>query len=38
MWKQDLEAFLKAWPKDRLITKIIAVYHGIRIVDTEGVR
>lgn len=38
MWKQDLEAFLKAWPEDRLITKIIAVYRGIRIVDTEGVR
>lgn len=38
MWKQDLEAFLKAWPENRLISKITAVYGGIRVIDTEGVR
>ena len=38
MWKQDLEALLKAWPENRLISKITAVYSGIRVIDTEGVR
>ena len=38
MWKQDLEALLKAWPENRLISKITAVYGGIRVIDTEGVR
>ena len=36
MWKQDLEALLKAWPEGRLIKKIEAVYGGISITDTSG--
>ena len=34
MWKQDLEALLKAWPENRLIKTIEAVYGGIAITDT----
>lgn len=37
MWKQDLEALLKAWPENRLISKITAVYDGISVTDTDGV-
>ena len=37
MWKQDLEALLKARPDNRLIKKLEAVYGGIAITDTEGV-
>jgi hypothetical protein len=37
MWKQDLEALLKAWPSTRLISTIKAVPGGIAITDTEGV-
>lgn len=36
MWKQDLEALLKAWPENRLIKKLEAVYGGIAITDTSG--
>ena len=36
MWKQDLEALLKAWPDNKLIQKIEAVYDGIAITDTSG--
>lgn len=35
MWKQDLEAFLKAWPENILIKKLEAVYGGIAITDTS---
>lgn len=35
MWKQDLEELLKAWPENRLIKKIEAVYGGIAITDTS---
>lgn len=35
MWKQDLEALLKAWPEDRLIKKLEAVFGGIAITDTS---
>lgn len=38
MWKQDLEALLKAWPENRLISKIIPAYQGICVIDTEGIR
>lgn len=34
MWKQDLEALLKAWPENILIKKLEAVYGGIAITDT----
>ena len=34
MWKQDLEALLKAWPENLLIKKLEAVYGGITITDT----
>lgn len=36
MWKQDLEAFLKAWPENILIKKLEAAYGGIAITDTSG--
>ena len=38
MWKQDLEALLKAWPENRLISKITAVHGGSSVIDTEGIR
>lgn len=34
MWRQDLEALLKAGPENRLIKKLEAVYGGIAITDT----
>lgn len=35
MWKQDLEALLKAWPENRLIKKLEAAIGGIAITDTS---
>lgn len=35
MWKQDLEALLKAWPENRFIKKLEAVIGGIAITDTS---
>lgn len=34
MWKQDLEALLKAWSENKLIKKLEAVDGGIAITDT----